>query len=158
MSFDPLKDEKRFREESAYSYEAAEFLAARLTADGWPARVVPLSLRPTFADRAAYADDGDVFIDLLVTLRVESKRRRENFTSPEDFKFPTIIVDNVSSYDAKSIKPWCYFVQNEYRTACLEINVKQTRDQWKINTRPNRKSGHITEVYECPIALVKKYW
>jgi hypothetical protein len=82
--------------------------------------------RPTFEQRGAYKDDGDLFVrwdhDSPV-LRYEVKWRNLNFTGPHDYPHPTIFVDEVENMNTKGVRPDVYIITNKDVTHAVKIKV-----------------------------------
>lgn len=93
-------------------------IAAWLRKKGYDAVPKPIHIRPEASAMAGYSDGGDIFIG---DKRIESKQRLINFTSKEDFPYPTIIVDVAHCWDDASPKPYAYFLANKSMSCCLVV-------------------------------------
>lgn len=86
--------------------EDARWLVARwLSGRGHTVTLKPLSIRPTSADHAEYADDGDIQTELG---RFEVKRLGVDFTGAADWPFKDYIVCGKNSWDRADPKPYVF--------------------------------------------------
>ena len=116
---------------------------------GYEIHVPKIRVRPDSAQRMDYSDDGDIKLIEVI----EVKRRKMQFSSIEDFKYPTIIVDVCHTFDNREYKPRCYVIVNEPMTGAIIINVHKTRKHWRKRTKTDNHAGREREFYECPIHL-----
>jgi hypothetical protein len=83
-----------------------EWLAAKLKAEGFPARVPPLKIRPTRSSINRYTDEADLIIDLFPEVKVEVKAKSLEFDGTiENYPFQTLIFERVLTWQRKREKP-----------------------------------------------------
>ena len=130
--------------------KAAVWRAARWLSDrGNHVTVRHTRLREKIEERGEFRALGD--LDILQ--RVEVKGRGLDFTSLEDFPFPTIIVCTVHSWDRAEPKPHAYLMVNREMTH-LGVVLGSTSKHWKQRTVFDRRRGREIANYECPIEFV----
>ena len=87
--------------------------------------------------------------------RIEVKRRRSlTFTSKEDFRYESLIVDVCHTYDKAKIKPYAYIILNE-KMDCAFIAYSKHQKHWKKTLKSDRFKGRGREFYECPMEYIK---
>ena len=124
------------------SFIVAEALAQR----GHRVRVIPNTVRPSFAERWEHTDSGD----LEVTLRVEVKHVRINFHSRESFPYDSLIVDEAYKVEKQHELPLYGYAQvNASLTGCLIIPM-WTRDAWYKEHRFDKQENARRLFYFCP--------
>tara|TARA_Y100000310_G_C20697683_1_gene826897 strand:+ start:2408 stop:2746 length:339 start_codon:yes stop_codon:yes gene_type:complete len=103
---------------------------------------------PTFEERAAYSDKGDVIVYDRV---VEIKHIEANFTCREDWPFRDYIVEG----EANIVKndPMWIITFNPTGTHYGFVDGK-TRPQWRVEPRTARERGHTTLFYICDLDCV----
>ena len=155
------------------SQVAVERLALWLQARGYYTQVPELAIRPDVSQRAAYTDGGDLFLldarrDELglfprfsriyqPTHRVEVKRRSGSysFTGPNDFGFPTVIVDTAHVHDAADPPSIATFILNGPMSVAMLVR-ETTKPFWERRAfGGDRIRGR--EVYLCPLDRVEWY-
>ena len=128
----------------------AQRLRDSLGVDGPPVEVLELQIRsPVFEFR----DDGDLRVG---GKRVECKRRNLRFSGPDDFPFPTCIVDVTHTYDAARatetpIVGYVIDSQNEMGCVCV---LSSTFDRWRVRTRYDRAKQRHRRFYEVDTSLL----
>ena len=125
-------------------------LAAHILSKWYPVTIRPTYERPDVLQRAEYADQGDLEIIQIV----EVKHRPElHFTCRADFPYPTIIVDQASSYDKKKQKPYMYMILN---ADCTHYAIVRgdTKKHWTEGETVNKFNGMKVLYYYCPVQLV----
>jgi hypothetical protein len=128
-------------------------VAAWLRRRGHEATVRPLRVRLSADVRAEYADAGDIeCVGLSGTKRrVEVKHRPElAFTSREDFRYDTIIVDVCHAWDNAIPKPYLYVILNASCSHAFVVSGSTWR-HWVRRRRLDRHCGRERNFYECPI-------
>lgn len=109
----------------------------------------PTVVRPDFESRNDYADHGDIEI----RQRVEVKHRSIDFTSVDDYPYPTVIVDEKYKVDRiPRSKLWGYLIVNRQGThvCCVKPD---TQAQWLVESKHDNKDGQRREFYVCPKGL-----
>ena len=126
---------ERFKANLKASQPAVLAVQGYLANMGYQSEVPALHVPGTFDD--GIADSGDII--LLYggeTYRIEVKLSRSCLWS-ELIRFPSIVVDKKSTWDAKQPKPYCYFIVDKtLKTAGLfecdnwrQTTIKRFRDQ-----------------------------
>ena len=85
-----LIDSMGFKQRLRDGYEYQRAVAHDLLDLGWTVRLPPLQVRPTFADRADYSDDGDIWVQRPGSdawEAVEVKSRNLDFTGVGDYPY-----------------------------------------------------------------------
>jgi hypothetical protein len=99
-------------------------------------------IAPTLADRAEYADSGDLqwMSKSGRLLHGEVKAIRHNFTHDRGkWEWPDrVFVDRVETYDAKDPRPDWYFIVSADRQALATVNVIATRQHWDVHDVQHR--------------------
>ena len=116
---------------------------------GYNVTVKPLSIRPDVSQMGQYSDNGD----LEITQRIEVKRRPGiDFSSPDDFPYPTVIVDVAHAWDKARPKPYGYVILNASATACLVVKG-DTAHLWQKLRKWDRAKQRERTFYECPVEI-----
>lgn len=104
-----------------------------------------LSIRESIDQASTWKDQ----VDLVVEGHpIEIKSRNESFTSPESFPYETIIVDTVSGYDAKLVKPLAYIMISRPTGAMLTLRAT-TPKGWSKAYRFDHVRRIHDEFYLC---------
>jgi hypothetical protein len=103
---DWFKNDGLFRRELEHGYQWQRYVVEQLRKNGIVARVPDLHFRTSVSDRHDWEETTDVTLENGKSLEVKSRRLK--FTGPTDYPFPTVIVDTVSGYNAKRVKPQAY--------------------------------------------------
>lgn len=133
------------------SNRAVNRFAARMRAKGVTLWLPPVSVRPSSDVRAQFSDDGD----LLLQGRVEHKVRTINFTSRDDYPFPTVIVDEKRIEDGKAGDPvLAYVIENQAGTHAA-IVYGWTKPKWQTIQRFDRLRDRERTFYVVAKSLVR---
>ena len=139
-----------FVEDLAASHSAVQVAAEWLRGQGLPVVVRPTFVRPTAGERLEYGDGGD----LEILQRVEVKQRTGiDFQAPDDFPYPSLIVDCCHAYDRARPKPYAYIILNATLSAAFVVKCGETRREWRRVSK--RARGRVRELYECPVSLAQ---
>jgi hypothetical protein len=163
VTYDPRSPEayREFTESLKNSDVGVQVVAKWLRSSGLTVTVPPLRITPSFAERGAYRDGGDLFVqsDGKKPYRLEAKRLGILFTCADDFPYrPFFIVCAKHTHDAADPKPSRYFiVSNDLKYAGV-VHVAATFSQWTEGWRGNgpERDGQ-TLYYFCPLDLVRFY-
>ena len=129
--------------------------AAILHGAGHHIELPAAAVRPTYADRMRYLDQGDLYV--YAKSRIEIKRNRTGFwTGAHDHRFPTLIVCNAYRHRTMQPPPACYWIFNAPRTVVAVVPCN-TIDQWWIEQIPLYKRGTLHDCYLCPVELPAYY-
>ena len=143
------QDDPGFIQDLRDSKEAVAVAAKWLCNKGYPVVMRPVFERPTASDMREYADEGD----LEIIQRIEVKRRQNlEFTSKQDFPYPTVIVDVCHAYDRAHPKPYAYIIFNKSMDRALIIEGR-THGAWAKTRKQDRFKNREREFYECPLEL-----
>jgi hypothetical protein len=133
---------------SISAVERFAYTLRRLNVSVW---MPPSDLGPDHGTRMEYADSGD----LMIQLRAEHKVRNLNFTSREDFPFPTIIIDEKYKVDAKASLPlFAYFIQSA-NSNCVAVIYGHTKHRWTTQESWDPKQSRTCTYYVVPIQFVR---
>lgn len=78
---------------------------------------------------------------------LEVKGRNVQFTSVEDFPYPTIFVEGVSGFNQKDEQP-AFYINVSHRTgAIIALDVKETFERWTQGVVPDRARGFSFKMY-----------
>lgn len=144
------QDDPSFIQDLKDSQRAVMVAARWLLDKGYSVTVKPLRIRPTVEQMSEYSDDGD----LEINERIEVKGRKIDFTSKEDFPYPSIIVDVAHSWDNAKPKPAMYILFNKSMTHIALVR-RGTSSKWSKVTKMDRFKNRERTFYECPIELVE---
>ncbi len=136
--------------------ETSVFAVARtFIAQGADVYIPGRAIRSHIEDRSLYADSCDFEFrgSSKIWRKAEVKHRPDlDFTSPEDFPFPTVFVDRAHKIETRG--PTTTFIVNKSLTFCFIIRP-DTQPNWvkveKYDTHLKRKSS----IYECPKHLCR---
>lgn len=138
-------EDARFREAVDRSWEAARAFGDHMLRKGYGITLNPPRMRPCFEQRPGYGDE----FDLAVVTRYEVKGRNIDFTSAEDFPFPTIFVDRKDKADRNAGVVHAYVTLNKAQTHAAVIKAS-TRLMWRATEKFDATKGHNLTLYECP--------
>jgi len=136
--------------------ERDKWVVARWLGDTFKQHVTvrALRVRPTSADRAEYADQGD--LEIVQTVEVKHDRTRM-FTGAADYPFADVLVDNVNTYDRKQPKPYAYVILNADATYAAVVKPAQSFAAWTRRDIRNHGDGYLKTVYCVPLEHVMFY-
>jgi hypothetical protein len=110
--------------------------------------VVPsLAVRRDVSERRAWRSSVDIRVG---GWDIEVKSRRERFTSPADYPYPTAYVDTVSGYESKPRPPLAYVLVSRPTGGMLALSVARTRELWTVRESRDRTRGITDAFYEVP--------
>ena len=145
------KDFAGFLKDFRSSIRSVEKFAAILKNRGVQVWLPPTQVTPDFESRMEYADGGD----LMLQLRAEHKVRSLNFTSREDFPFPTILIDEKYKIDSKADSPlFAYFIQSE-DGQCVACVYGHTKHRWQVEESYDKRQGRSCQFYSIPTQFVR---
>jgi hypothetical protein len=147
-----VKPVAAFLEDFRKSIRAVERFAALLRRKNVSVWLSPTEMTPDVESRMDYADSGD----LMLQLRAEHKVRTIQFTSREDFPFPTIIIDEKYKVDAKAKQSalFAYFIESS-DGQCVACVYGHTKHRWKTKDAYDKKQGRDCTYYVVPIECVR---
>jgi len=141
-----MKTDSQFIAALSESQAHVAGVAAWLQGVGCDVLIRPTLIRPDFESRNEYIDGGDIEI----RQRIEVKHRSIEFTSREDYPYPTVIVDEQFKIDRiPRARLWGYVILNESGTHACCIR-SATKEQWSTVRRFDRKDGQERAFYVCP--------
>lgn len=148
-----MNEDARFRNAVDQSWDAVFAVARYIHRLGdWEVLIQPYRLRPSFERRDGYGDQSDLMARKHNSWRyVEVKWKHTlEFTSRDDFPYPTILLDRPEKGHAHS-----YFTCNRALTHAAIVDFK-TRDRWLGPTEYfDKTKGYRGYAYECPVELAK---
>ena len=102
-----------------------------------------------------FTDDGDLRIK---GYRVEVKERKVNFTSKDDFPYPTAFVDTANSIKKGEKKPVVFFNESEKNPgAIFSIIVPTSQQHWVKKRKWCADRGRHKILWECPKEHLSTY-
>ena len=90
--------------------------------------------RASIAERHAFADEYDLTVGSRRPVRVDVKSRRLRFTGPNDYPWPTALVDTVSGWSAKADTPVAIVLVSQ-EAGGLAVIRASTQDRWSVRRR-----------------------
>ena len=123
------QDDPGFIQDLRDSKEAVAVAAKWLCNKGYPVVMRPVFERPTASDM-----------------------QNLEFTSKQDFPYPTVIVDVCHAYDRAHPKPYAYIIFNKSMDRALIIEGR-THGAWAKTRKQDRFKNREREFYECPLEL-----
>ena len=127
-----------FFEEARVGQMYIEKVANQLRAEGLEVEVPELVLRDSIDEASNWLNTKDIICRGRV---LEVKSRRIGFTTPEDFPYPTILVDTVSGWEAKSEKPFAYLCIS-HQTEAIIATRGHDSSKWVAE----RKSDYVRRI------------
>lgn len=146
--YDPDAAHPTFVNELVESQKAVDVTAAWLRRLGFSVKVPDLRIRADTTQRYDFQDQGDLFY----RERLEVKRRSLDFTSADDYPYPSVIIDECYKWDRAHPKPAAYIILNQARTHAAVVK-RSTFRQWHKIQRHDK--GRICDFYACPVSRVK---
>lgn len=144
-----MKTDAQFVDSLMQSASCVSAVAAWMLRNNCDVLIRPTVVRPDFDSRNEYADGGDIEI----RQRVEVKQRSIDFTSADDYPYPTVIVDEKYKVDRIARgKLWGYLIVNKSGThvCCIKPDSKSA---WVVESKYDKKDGQQREFYVCPKRL-----
>jgi hypothetical protein len=139
----------RFKQSRKTEMVVAVWLLSR----GNEVRVPQKTLRNDWSERMNHADEGDVIVN---GKRCEVKGLRRNFELGK-WPFPYALVCSKWSYDRSEKKPDVYFLVSGDHTCAAVIDVRVTRDRWKVVKQEDFERGEIYDAYSIDPSLLQWY-
>ena len=96
-----------------------------------------------FADRADFADKGDVYAS---GKRIEVKHKQVDFEYGS-WPFETVAICAKKSFDAADPRPDYYYLVNKGLTVAALVDVKTTFADWLVQRIMDTRRGYDYEVY-----------
>ena len=129
-----------FKDTLLRSRAAVNLFAAHLFKRGYPVELPDERVAPDYESRMAYRDDGDLFTRIAGhRVRIEVKARENiEFTSADDYPYPTIMVCAAHSWEMSDPKPWLYVIINRSRTVAAYIRGS-TQPEWWVEERQDKR-------------------
>lgn len=112
--------------------------------------IIPAATRPDASVRGVYADGGD----LELRVRVEHKVRQFDFTSADDFPYPTLIVAEAYSIARQPARPFAYVIESQDGEHAAVVHSR-TMSKWSKVRRWDAAQGRECEFYEVPKESVR---
>lgn len=156
-----LENDELFREQYALGAQHSARVARELLAAGVWVEEPEQRLRENVRDRKKYSDDGDLLIKRVCPstntpwgepLIVEVKSRNLQFTSPADYRYPTVFVNTTHAWDGRERKgkaPVAVLITSQKTGATLAIPAK-SKPSWETVTKEDRMRKMELTWYACP--------
>ena len=158
MRKNQLPDEE-FEKRMERSHWAARRVETFLKSKGMDVELLPMKIRPTFEERFQYSDKADMIWHRKGgDCRIEVKHRPDlRFTCAADYKFPTLFVDTVASFERERELPLGFYtIVNADATVFAYVPPK-TQSKWKKIKTFDSATKQKTWFYEIPVAEVPKW-
>jgi hypothetical protein len=149
-------NDELFRRELAEGHAYANYVADRMRQQGLRVEVTPMQWRDTIADRKRFSDEFDLMVGVRRPCRVDVKSRRLSFSGPDDYPWPTALVDTVSGFDAKANKPAAIVLVSQ-ETAALAVIRGSTESDWMVRRRFDKVRRIEDEFYEVRRELLASF-
>ena len=148
---DWFANDRLFRQELEAGHRWAGLVAARLVEAGLDVHLTPMEWRETVEDRHRFADERDIEVRLEeATFTIEAKSRRLAFgDDPVSYPYNTALVDTVTGWDQKVVKPKAVVLVSQQTSSMLVVPVRSTRGQWTVKRTRDRIRGIEDRWYEC---------
>jgi hypothetical protein len=139
-----VKDDNSFIRDLNESRDAVNEFATKAWAKGVQVWLPPEKVRPDVSERREYADDGD----MMLQARIEHKVRKNlSWTCREDYRYPTVIVDEVYKEDAKSDRPVLMYVIEDQTRQHAAVVYGWTRSKWNVERMHDPIQNRVCEFY-----------
>jgi|SanBayMetagenome_1026888.scaffolds.fasta_scaffold11442_3 hypothetical protein len=140
MTLTPHSDfEARFRA----SRPAEIVVATYLLNIGHTVTLPKRRMAKDFADRAEFADRGDIYAS---GKRIEVKHIKHDF-GYQAWPFETAAICAKKSFDAADPRPDYYYIVNASMTVAALVDVKTTFPDWRVQKIVDRERGYDYDVY-----------
>jgi len=130
------ENDELFIKELKEGHEWQFYTALFFKLHGLKVEIPKLTIRENIAEADKWKDSFDIIVE---DVPLENKSRNESFTFNGDFPYPTIIVDTVKGFDAKTIRPHGYTMISKPTGIILWLPVstypKWTKEKIHDNTR-----------------------
>ena len=148
-------NDKLFFAEARKGHKWEQHIAAQLAAAGLDVTVGALTFRESIEKAHEYLDQQDVYVTSPGGLRllVECKSRDLSFTTPGTFPYEDIMVDTLSSWEAKSTKPDFYLCASQ-RTGSIIVLPGSTRDLWG----ERRTFDRVRKIWDVWLTADREMW
>ncbi|MHA2280276.1 MAG: hypothetical protein ACXAC5_05425 [Promethearchaeota archaeon] len=144
------QNDKLFKKELEEGYKWQIYVAELLQKHGLKAEVPELTFRDNIKQIKKYADLEDIRCEGKL---IEVKSRKLSFTCPDNFPYPTILIDTVSGWETKKHKPDAYVCISTITKEIIAISGKK-KDYWQKVRRFDATRKIQDWFYECS----KEYW
>jgi hypothetical protein len=145
-----LKTDERFIADTEMGNRAEEKVAQQMRGLGFLARRLDKKVRPTIEQRHAFADQGDVVIQVCGDDWVCETKWRPDLGEHGECEYADLIVSNAYRVDMGHLADW-YYIVNKDLTGCW-VFPKSSRSKWlkkQIYSRPDRQRKWV---YTCPVS------
>lgn len=145
--------DRSFIERFKRSFQTEMLIGVWLLSRGNEVRIPPKTLRADWADRLSHADEGDLIVN---GKRCEVKGLRRNLQMGK-WPFPYALVCSCWSFDRAERKPDVFFLVSADQTCAAVVDVKTTRDKWKMVKQDDYERGEVYDAYAIDPALLTWY-
>jgi hypothetical protein len=112
---------------------------------GLEVQMPELKFRASIKEAEKWKNSSDLIVNGFI---IEVKSRNESFTSPESFPYETILVDTVSGYDAKDVKPLAYIMISRPTGAMLTLRSTSSKG-WQKESKFDNIRKITDDFYLC---------
>lgn len=141
------KNDELFKKELTEGFAWQRLPALYFELHGFKTHIPEFDWRESIADSVRYKDSYDVLVE--GRFKIEVKSRNYNFTSPDDFPFDSIFVENVSGYEQRDNPPFAYVNISKPTGAMLFVGGNKN-STWKIESAFDRTRKIKDEWYTAP--------
>ncbi len=147
-----MKDDNSFIQDLSDSREAVNEFAVKARARGVQVWLPPEMIRPDASTRRQYADDGD----LMIQARIEHKVRTNlSWTCRDDYRYQTVIVDEVYKEDAKADRRVLMYVIEDQTRQHAAVVYGCTREKWQVERMYDPIQKRACDFYTIDKSLVR---
>jgi len=129
------KNDALFKKELESGLELQRYVAEKIEALGYETEVPDLQFRKSIRDAKKFKDIADIIVthpdEERVRFVAEVKSRRLTFKTAKSYPWPTVFIDTVEGYHAKTTKPAIYVVVSRDSGACIAMPGELT-DSWGV--------------------------
>ena len=152
------KSDNAFLEQLIEGYKWQLYVLNAIQSHGYWGTVHPLRIRPDFADRADYSDAYDILVgsaphgtSVQWMHHHDVKARTRSFETPEDFPFPTVIIEPASRFHSRGDTLPDYFTHVSRYTGKIIVVPTDDVSKWDIEYKKGRK--YITAPKELCVSF-----
>ena len=128
-------------------------VAVWLLSRGNEVRVPQKTLRSDWSERLNHSDEGDLYVN---GKRCEVKGLRTKFEF-QKWPFPYALIANKFTYDRMDPKPDVYFIVSADHSCTAVVDVRKTRDAWRVIVQKDHERGETYEAYAMDPSLLQWY-
>lgn len=141
-----IDNEELFTKECKEGHKWERYVAHFLSLHGLSVRVGKQTIRESIDEINEYENEPDLVCQGFV---LEVKSRKEAFTSPDHFPYPTIFVDEVEGWNKKDPKPEAVICVSRQTGSMIAI-PQVSEPHWEVSQRTfDRTRKSVCDYYEA---------